>query len=55
MAHLATGKPAPEEWLEFVLMDRFKWTPDELHSIPLDCLLPILTMMRAEHKSNRVR
>lgn len=53
MAHLATGKPAPGEWVEFVLMDRFKWTLDYVRGLPLADGLPLLTMMNAEAKVNK--
>ena len=50
MAHLATGKPAPVEWLEFALMDRFKWTLPEVRALPLADGLKLLTLMSVEAK-----
>lgn len=55
MMHLAMGKPAPQEWLEFVLMDRFKWTLAEVRSIPLDDGLRLFTMMGAEAKVQKAK
>lgn len=53
MAHLATGKPAPPEWVEFVLMDRFKWPIEYVRSLPLDDGLQLITMLSAEAKVNK--
>lgn len=55
MAHLATGKPAPAEWIEFTLLDRFKWTPDELRAVSLADGLRLLTMMGAQSKVEQSR
>lgn len=55
MAHLATGKPAPVEWIEFVLADRFKKSRAEIRDWPLDEGLQNLTMMSAEAKVNKSR
>jgi len=55
MAHLATGKPAPPEWIEFALMDRFKWTLAEVRTLTLNDVLPLLTMIGAEAKVNKAR
>lgn len=53
MAHLATGKPAPPEWIEFVLMDRFKWSVEYVHALPLADGLRLVTLMNAEAKVNK--
>lgn len=55
MAHLATGKPAPPEWIEFALMDRFKWTLAEVRTLTLNDVLPLLTMIGAEAKVNKAK
>ena len=55
MAHLATGKPAPREWIEFVLLDRFKWTIEYVRALPMDEALRLMTMMSAEAKVNKSR
>ena len=55
MAHLATGKPAPPEWIEFTIMDRLKWTLPEVRSIPLVDGLQLITMMSAEAKVHKAR
>lgn len=55
MAHLATGKPAPAEWIEFVLLDRFKWPVEYVRSIPLIDGLQLITMMSAEAKVKNSR
>jgi len=53
MAHLATGKPAPQEWIEFVLLDRFKWPIEYARALSLEDGLQLITMMSAEAKVNR--
>ena len=45
MAHLGTGGPAPVEWVEVVLMDRFKWTLPETRAVPLADGMRLLTML----------
>lgn len=55
MAHLATGKPAPPEWIEFTIMDRLKWTLDEVRARPLGDILQLQTMMSAEAKVHKAR
>ena len=50
MAHLATGKMPPADWLEFVLMDRFKWTLPEARAVPLPDAVRLFTMIGAEAK-----
>lgn len=55
MAHLATGKPAPPEWIEFTIMDRLKWTLPEVRSITLVEGLQLITMMGAEAKVHKAR
>ena len=50
MAHLGTGGPAPVEWVEVVLMDRFKWTLPETRAVPLADGMRLLTMLKAEAK-----
>jgi len=55
MAHLATGKPAPKEWIEFVLMDRFKWPVEYVRALPMTDGLQLITMMSAEAKVNKSR
>jgi hypothetical protein len=41
--------------VEFVLMDRFKWTPAELRAISLEDGLRLLTMMSAEEKARKAK
>lgn len=53
MAHIAMGKPAPLEWIEFVLLDRFKWQPKFVRSLSLVEVSRLLTMMSAEVKSRK--
>ena len=53
MAHLAIGKPAPREWLEFTLMDRFKWTVEYVRSLSLVEVSRLLTMMSAQVKARK--
>jgi len=55
MAHLAMGKPAPQEWIEFVLMDRFKWAIGYVRSLSLVEVYRLLTMMSAESKVRKSR
>ena len=55
MAHLATGKPAPSEWIEFVLLDRFKWPVEYVRTLPLGDGLRLVTLMSAETKVNKSR
>ena len=55
MAHLAMGKPAPHEWLEFALMDRFKWSIEYVRTLPLIELVRLLTIMSAETKVHKSR
>ena len=55
MAHLATGKPAPPEWIEFVLMDRFKWSVEYVHALPMVDGLRLVTLMSAEAKVRNSR
>lgn len=55
MAHLATGKPAPPEWIEFTIIDRLKWTLPEVRALPLDEALRLMTMMSAEAKVHKAR
>ena len=55
MAHLATDRPAPHEWAEFVLADRFKWTLEYVRSLTLPDFLKLLTMMSAESKAAKAK
>ena len=55
MAHLAMGKRAPREWIEFVLMDRFKKSGAEVRAWTLTEVLRLLTMMSAESKATKAR
>ena len=55
MAHLAMGKPAPQEWIEFVLMDRFKWAIGYVRSLSLVEVYRLLTMRSAESKVRKSR
>ena len=55
MAHLAMGKPAPPEWIEFMLMDRFKKSGAEVRAWPLNEVTRLLTMMSAESKATKAR
>ena len=55
MAHLATGKPPPPEWVEFVLADRFKWTLPQIRALSLADHLRLMTMMSAEAKVQKSR
>lgn len=47
-------KPAPAEWTEFVLMDRFKKSRAEVQAWPLQDGLTALTMLAAETKARKV-
>lgn len=53
MAHLGTGRPAPAEYVEFLLMDRFKWTLPEARAVSLADGMRLLTMMSAENKAKK--
>ena len=53
MAHLVSGKPAPPEYLAFILCDRFKWPWDYARALPLLDVLRLLTMAGAEAKSKK--
>jgi len=55
MAHLAMGKPAPREWIEFALLDRFKWPIEYVRSLSLVEVSRLLTMMSAQIKSRKAR
>lgn len=58
MAHLGVGgarNPAPPEWIEFVIADRFKWPLDYVRSLPLADSLRLLTMMSAEAKVHKAK
>ena len=55
MAYLVTGRRAPREWIEFALVDRFKWTLAYVRSLPLIEVLRLLTVMSTEVKVNRSR
>lgn len=46
-------KPAPAEWSEFVLMDRFKKSRSEVQAWPLADGLQALTIMAAEAKARK--
>jgi len=48
MAHLYTDAPAPTEWLEYMLADRFHWTLAEIRATPLGAGMQLLMMM-GEH------
>lgn len=51
MASVAIGKPAPPDFLAFVLCDRFKWPWEYARNLPLDLALKLLTMASAEAKA----
>jgi hypothetical protein len=41
---------APDEYIEFVLMDRFGWTPADIRAMSVPDVLTILTIMDVTHK-----
>lgn len=54
-AHLWTKGHAPSEYLEFVLCDRFGWTPAELREQRASDIINFLTIMDVEAKVNKQR
>lgn len=56
LAHLATGKPAPREYVELVLCrDVYHCTPLELAQIPLETVEAHLICIAAETKVRNMR
>ncbi len=55
LAHLLTDGPAPPEWMEFVLMDRFKWSVEYTRALPLGEGLRLVTMMAAEARAQKAK
>jgi len=56
LAHLATGKAAPREYLELVLCrDVYHCTPLELAKIPVDIIEAHLVCIAAENKVTKMR
>ena len=53
MAHLVSGKPAPPEYLAFIMCDRFKWPWEYARALPLPEALLLLTMAGAEAKATK--
>jgi hypothetical protein len=55
MSHLATGAPAPAEYIELQLCREFRCLPSQLRREHIHDVTNILTMMSAEEKTRRVR
>lgn len=55
LGHLLANAPAPLEWIEFVLMDRFKWSVEYARSLPAADGLRLLTMMGAEAQAIKAK
>lgn len=54
-SHLWTKGHAPPEYLEFVLCDRFGWTPAELRAQRASDVMNFLTIMDVEGKVAKQR
>lgn len=58
MAHLSVGgpdNPPPEEWIELVLCDRYKWTLGEVRSLALPDILRLLMMQSTSDKVSQIQ
>ena len=55
LAHLLTGGPAPAEWMEFELADRFHWDLSTIRALSLADRLRLRTMMVAEARANKAK
>lgn len=55
MSHLWTGQPAPAEYVEYVLCQRFHKLPSEVRREPLPNILVVLECMAAEAKVDKMR
>jgi hypothetical protein len=53
MAHLATGQPAPREWIEYTFASRFGWTLAYVRGLPLPDVMQLMVIMGAEQKANK--
>jgi hypothetical protein len=54
-AHLWTGGPMPEEYKDFILSDRFGWTPEEIDKQSAASILSYFTIMDVENRVERKR
>lgn len=52
-AHLWTGGPAPPEYLDMMLCERFGWTIQELENTPADRVREFLIMWDLETKLSK--
>lgn len=55
LAHLLTDGPAPAEYVELALADRFKWTLPEIRALSLADGLQLLTMLGIEAKAQKLK
>ncbi len=54
MAHLSSGgqeNPAPPEWMEHILCDRYKWPPETVQAMPLPEILKRLSVLAHTNKA----
>jgi hypothetical protein len=53
--HLWTEKPAPPEYIDLLLCERFGWTPDELYSSDSEMIEKFLIMWSVEQKVKKAK
>lgn len=55
LAHLWLGQPAPQEFVEYRLCERFKCLPPQLSEVSYEDVLSLLACMAAEAQVNQKR
>lgn len=53
--HLWTKEPPPPEYVDFLLCERFGWTPEELYATDADIIEQFLVMWSVEQKVDRAK